>query len=119
MTPRPHPADIAANDKDRHIQRYDAEWRGIAVSVAYEAAWLQTEPVRDGFTTAHLQVESVRPERAPLPITETGYRSLFLAREEVDEAGGPVAYVLAWLDHAAADPKWQAAELRRGQLSLF
>jgi hypothetical protein len=42
-----------------------------------------------------------------LPFTETGYRSHFLGPGIVEEAGGPAAYVRAWLDHAAQSPKWR------------
>ena len=44
------------------------------------------------------QYSSPAPSGAVLPITETGYRSHFLAATEVIAAGGPVRYVLAWLD---------------------
>ena len=37
----------------------------------------------------------------PLPITETGYRSMFLPAHTIDEEGGPVAFVTTWRDYAA------------------
>jgi hypothetical protein len=37
---------------------------------------------------------AVQPPREPLPITETGYKSHFVAIEAIETAGGPVAY--AW-----------------------
>ena len=56
---------------------------------------------------------------AQIPITETGYRSHFSPSGIVEEHGGPEAYVLAWLDHAAQSDAWkQKAEAAR-QLSLF
>lgn len=42
-------------------------WQGIEIEASY---W----PSKWG-TTDHLEIRSIRPERAPLPITETGYRS--------------------------------------------
>lgn len=59
------------------------------------------------------------PERAPLPITETGYKSHFCDRREIEAAGGPVAYALAWLDMAADSKTWREACAARRQLSLF
>jgi hypothetical protein len=37
----------------------------------------------------------------------------------VQESGGPVAFVLQWLDAEAAGPAWAQAEIDRQQLSLF
>ncbi len=77
-------------------------WQGIEIEVRYVANWLQVDTVR--FRTAHLELRSIRPEWEPLPVTETGYRSRFLPREEVEAQGGPVAYATAWLDEAARCP---------------
>jgi orotate phosphoribosyltransferase len=54
-----------------------------------------------------------------LPITETGYLSHFVAADAIDEAGGPVAYVVAWLDRAAQDKEWKSRIEAQRQLSLF
>ena len=87
------------------------DWQGLTLSVDYHP--------RSFLSLAHLVVRSVDPERGPLPITETGYRSHFLAPAEVDEAGGPVPYVLVWLDDAACAPQWQDHLDRARQGSLF
>lgn len=50
-------------------QAYRFTWRGIEIEAIYTP--LQWK------TIAHLEVRSIKPERAPLPITETGYRSHF------------------------------------------
>ncbi len=42
-----------------------------------------------GEDIAHIQVRSIYPTDVPLPITETGYRSQFIAASAV-AAGGPV-----------------------------
>lgn len=66
----------------------------------------------------HLAVESISPERARLPITETGYRSHFVQPGTVAAYGGPVAATRALLDEAAASKKWQdyVASARQGSL---
>ena len=66
----------------------------------------------------HLQIESTEPHRVPLPITETGHLSWFTAPALVQDSGGPVAFVLQWLDTEATGP-WAQAEPDRQQLSLF
>ena len=59
------------------VQRID--WRGITVEISYEPEWLGGLAEAFGEPLAHLQVRSVSPERAALPVTETGYKSAFIA----------------------------------------
>jgi hypothetical protein len=87
-------------------------WDGLTLSIRYEPSSYV------GY--AHLQVQVTAPERgAPLPITETGYRSHFLPRGEVEMAGGPAAFVRNWLDEAARSPAWHRRRFRWRQLELF
>ena len=54
-----------------------------------------SEPVEQGrghLGVAHLDITTIEPPRAPLPITETGYRSHFLHPDEVAAYGGPEAF---------------------------
>lgn len=100
----------------RSIETHIITWRGITIEVRYEAAWLgSTGP----YSTAHLEVAALAPERAPLPITETGYRSHFANREGIGEVGGPVEFVTAWLDHSATKTRWKEQEESARQLTLF
>lgn len=102
---------------ERNIQIYDLSWNGIQIKVSYEANWLDGSD--DTYKVAHLQLESINPDREPLPMTETGYRSHFTDPEDIESAGGPLAYAQAWLEHAAQDPKWKSTEASRAQLTLF
>lgn len=95
------------------LETFETVWRGISLNIRYESRWLDSEATN----VAHLQIESVTRER--LPITETGYRSHFLSAEEVDEAGGPVAYATAWLDDMARSREWKRYAETSRQLSLF
>lgn len=72
-----------------------------------------------GYDTAHLEIESIAPERAHLPITETGYRSHFTSFETVAAYGGLVAFVEAWLETESQAPDWRREEQQRRQLPLF
>lgn len=106
------------SNSERHIVTSEFDWQGISLSVSFEANWLNM----DGdfpYRTAHLEIRSIRPEGAPLPVTETGYRSHFVQAEDVAELGGPEAYVRAWLDDARCDPKWKARQDAARQMSLF
>lgn len=103
---------------ERSIEVHALHWRGVDIEITFERDWLSI--ALDHYLAAsHLTVTAVQPKRAPLPITETGYRSHFLSFEEVDQAGGPVAYVGAWLDHMAHSREWNAQEQTSRQLSLF
>lgn len=67
----------------------------------------------------HIELRTISPEKAPLPVTETGYRSHFILAEHIAEYESPEAFVLAWLDHAAADKNWQLVETAARQFSLL
>lgn len=87
-------------------------WRGIEIEVRYTP--LQWKVI------AHLEIESVAPERAPLPITETGYRSHFHQPGTVEANGGDVvAHVIAWLEEEAEKPEWKRHVETCRQFSLF
>lgn len=90
--------------KGAATERHRIHWRGIALVVTFTPDWLD---VAD-----HLEIES--EGRVPLPVTETGYRSIFLHRAAVARNGGAVIYVLARLDDEARRIGWSGA-----QLSLF
>jgi hypothetical protein len=91
-------------------------WRGIVIEIRYEEQWLGS----DGpFSTAHLELHVLSPDKAPLPVTETGYRSHFIAAETVTDGGGPVVFVQAWLDHEAKTEAWKEKEAAARQMTLF
>lgn len=98
--------------------KYRLDWNGVTVEISYEPCWLNTQEIY-GTTLAHIEVRSLAPERAALPITETGYRSHFVGNAEIIEAGGASAYVRAWLEDAALAPAWKAAQEAARQLALF
>ena len=90
-------------------------WQGVPIAVTYDPNWLNlAESVG---TSAHLTVTA--EGRHPLPFTPTGFQSLFLAPDAIDDAGGPAAFVTAWLDAAAEHPEWQARQMSQSQLELF
>lgn len=91
---------------------YCFAWQGIEIHVIYtQRKWSVID---------HLEIRSVNPERAPLPITETGYRSHFIQPGTVEAHGGDViAQVTAWLDEEAAKPAWRAYVEASRQMRLF
>jgi hypothetical protein len=70
-------------------QRFRFIWRGIEIEVTYT-------PLKWG-VIAHLEIQSIAPRNAPLPITATGYRSHFRPPGTIEAHGGDVtAQVVAW-----------------------
>lgn len=78
-----------AGEKAPVYETFVLTWKGQALTLRWCVQWLGNE-------TAHLEV--VTEDRRPHPISETGYRSHFTHRQVVEEAGGPEAFVRAWLE---------------------
>jgi len=89
------------------------EWEGITLFVSCERDYASMT----GLT--HLSIHVLAPSTSKLPITETGYRSHFLSEVEVEELGGPLHYVRAWLDAEAATPEWREQQQVARQMALF
>lgn len=97
----------------------------------YQIAWLNpltSETIKIRITHArdylssgndHIEVESISPAKAPLPITETGYRSHFIPPMKLMNAGGPVTFVTAWIEQEAKGKAWSKAAVMRQQGDLF
>ena len=93
-----------------------SQWNGIEIEIRWNADYLVYD---DRTHMAHLEVVSVSPKRAPLPITETGYRSHFTPKAAMDGYDSAEAFVEAWLDHESRSPQWKAFDQANRQLLLF
>lgn len=102
----------------RQIEVHALHWRGVDIEITFEPNWLGIDRTADR-CIAHLTLTARKPERAPLPVTETGYLSHFIQPSEVEAAGGPIAYLKGWLDYMAQSRDWVAWEQQSRQLSLF
>jgi len=71
-----------------HKSRYEINWQN---PLTHETVRIRITHAREYLSSGsdHIEVESVRPKRAPLPITETGYRSHFMPALDLINAGGP------------------------------
>lgn len=94
------------------VTEHTIELQGMTVSIRYVTNW-------SGTGVDHIEVRSIRPERAALPITETGYRSHFLHGENLEHHGGAVAFVIQWMHHEARSAAWKEHVRTSAQLSLF
>lgn len=98
--------------------RYEIAWRN---PVTNESIRIRITHARDYLASGsdHIEVESIKPKRAPLPITETGYRSHFMPALDLINAGGPVTFVTAWIEQEAKSSAWSKAAAARAQGDLF
>jgi hypothetical protein len=97
------------------IVRQRLDWRGVKLTVTYDPAYFPSA----SYHSAHLEIRVLSPEGAPLPISDTGYRSHFLPKGYVADAGGPADYVRSWLDRESSSPAYRRALDRWRQLDLF
>ena len=107
----------SANRASCATQIFIIDWQGLAIEIRYCSD--SSKAYRDtyGYSLAHLEVETLN--RYPLPITATGYVNHYQRASCIDEAGGAVAYVLAWLNHAANASRWIVNVEDARQYSLF
>lgn len=92
-------------------QTFRFQWQAIEIEATYT-------PLKWG-VIAHLEIRSIHPALAPLPISKTGYRSHFYAPGTIEAHGGDVVgQVIAWLDEAAVGVDWQRniEACRQGEL---
>lgn len=91
------------------------DWQGLRIEVLFFPDWSPAYRAVYGYALARLEIEA----DGPLPITETGFMGRFDRADNIDAEGGPVAYVRAWLDHAASSPEWLERQAAARQLSMF
>ena len=99
------------------IFEFENTWQGIDVTIKYCPRWLCSD--EDTMITQHIEIYSA--ERIALPITETGYKSLFMNGTDAlaDYDNDPVAFVLAWMDGATKSKAWLDHVERSRQPDLF
>ena len=105
--------------RQRHITSEILVWNGITVQVSYEADWLGLAFSGSGFPYSHLELHVLEPNGAPLPVTDTGYWSEFLALGEAEELGGPKAAAECILNELSNSTRWRAAWAKWEQRDLF
>lgn len=101
---------------DPKYEIHQANWEGIDLVVSHCRAWLGS---RSDFQIQHIEVRSA--EFVALPITETGYRSIFLNGSEAlfEYQNDPVNYVLSYIRHKAKTKEWKKHVEQRRQPDLF
>lgn len=94
------------------IEVHHINWQGIEIELIYQPKKFNV--------IAHLEVRSVTPESAPLPITQTGYLSHHHPMGTVEKNEGTlIEQVTAWLNEAARAKAWMEYVERSRQGNLL
>jgi len=84
------------------------QWSDFDISIKYALCWL-SGPM------SHIELHCLEP----LPVTETGYKSIFLAKGILKDEDEVLSFVSTLLDEAAQSDAWQLHMADRRQLKLF
>lgn len=90
-------------------------WNSIDISISLCPDYSITFKANTGEALAHIEVKS----EELLPISKTGYKSLFLPLSELEEEGGVAELVKRWLDEASDSKEWKEYVGKKIQYSLF
>jgi hypothetical protein len=116
MTSLTLPKDVSEAHVDRTTEVHEATWRGIRLRIAYQPNAYGSPETFYHFSCIEVETQ---PRRQPLPTTDTGYKREHPPGGVVETEGGPLAYVLRRLEHAARKPQWKLIEASSRQGSLF
>lgn len=72
-----------------------------------------------GSSHDHLEIRSVEPQGHPLPVTKTGYKSLWPVHGEYASAEEAAGAVRDWLEESIGNQEWQEFVTESEQPCLF
>ena len=93
-----------------HKETHQITWQEINIEIKFESEYFRG--------MAHIEVRSIAPHHAPLPISRTGYRSHFMPMHQPEEFD-VVGWVVEELDRAAKSKAWRDHLERSRQGELF
>jgi len=96
-------------------QIYRHSWQGIEMEISFQPDYSKAYKDQMAASLSHIGIKAGEP----LPITRTGYRSVFLSLEEVEKARGVILLVQKWLDEYSQSEEWKQYRNAQMQLSLF
>jgi len=93
---------------DRCYQTFTLIWADRSIAVSHQANWL-----RSGYWHIELRCAD------RLPVTGTGYRSIFVPQADFADETAIKDFVTRLLDEVAVSPAWQSYLVASRQLTLF
>jgi len=97
----------SASSFQRRIFTEPLVWEGLVILVSFEPDWFGLGDAGFEEAYAHLELQVLSPRGAPLPLSDTGYWSEFLAIGEAEDHGGPRELARRLLVEFANSETWR------------
>jgi len=94
-------------------------WQNIKIAVRFHPNRFPVSNQENADAMAHLEIKSMEPLNAPIPISETGYKSHFVPKDAILAYGTPLEFVKEWLNVQSQTKLWKAHLERSRQGVLF
>ncbi len=95
-------------------QKFTVEFQHLTLEIRYSPKPFGTAEIE------HFEIVTLTPEGEPHPLSETGYKSLFIHPEWTKHfENDPQKFINFALTEAAKKPAWKDIEANAQQLSLF
>ncbi len=92
-------------------------WNNVAITIKHNSSWSKAYADIQSAKMTHTII--IRDDGLALPISDSGFRSLWLDSRNLEQYEGILDYVKQWLDHDAQSKKWKAIQDDQNQLKLF
>ncbi len=81
-------------------------WRGTDIQITTSTP-IYSNSFKEvyGYHLINIEVKTINPEKAPLPITNTGYKSVHITEPELQSCGGSVKLILDEINASANSPE--------------
>ncbi|MGH1377119.1 MAG: hypothetical protein ACRBCK_12335 [Alphaproteobacteria bacterium] len=90
-------------------------WDNIEIEINYVENWSHAFEKIHNEKMSHIEIKS----NEELPITDTGYKSIFILKSNIERWGGVEKYIREELNHAAKSDVWKLKKENKQQLCLF
>jgi len=90
-------------------------WEGIEIEIIFVEDYSPTVEKNYGEKMHHITIKA----NEELPITETGYKSIFILESNLERWGGLEKYILDELSLASKTDAWEFKKISKNQLCLF
>lgn len=90
-------------------------WDGIEIQITYIESYSKAYEEVYGEKLSHIKIYA----QEELPITDTGFKSIFIVQSRLKDAGGIEKFILDALNEGAKSRAWQFKQESKKQLCLL
>lgn len=98
---------------------FTIEWESIEIEITYVKSYSGAFEYHYGYPISHIEIRTINPAKAPLPITQTGYRSHFMPSPVPKTRGQVIDMIVEQLDKGAKSKEWKEREAKFRQYQLL